>query len=90
VYVFCGRDLLLARLRRANIDASAGAVEATARIGELAGELMLGLISELPSDQFACTVAHPVGDGVAGDVENLAIVGDAPHDDVRMGWPVLW
>jgi Transposase DDE domain group 1 len=32
LYVFCGRDLLLARLRRSNIDASAGAVEAIARI----------------------------------------------------------
>lgn len=32
LYVFCGRDLLAAKLRRANIDASAGAVEETARI----------------------------------------------------------
>jgi hypothetical protein len=32
LYVFCGRDLLLARLRRSNIDASAGAVEAIAGI----------------------------------------------------------
>ncbi|HYA38223.1 MAG TPA: IS1380 family transposase [Candidatus Methylomirabilis sp.] len=32
LYVFCGRDLLLAKLRRSNIDASAGAVEAIARI----------------------------------------------------------
>ena len=32
LYVFCGRDLLLARLRRSNIDASAGAVEAIAQI----------------------------------------------------------
>jgi hypothetical protein len=32
LYVFCGRHLLLAKLRRANIDASAGAVEAIARI----------------------------------------------------------
>jgi hypothetical protein len=32
LYVFCGRHLLAARLRRANIDASAGAVEETARI----------------------------------------------------------
>jgi hypothetical protein len=26
-----------------------------------------------------------VGDVVAGDVENFAIVGDAPHDDVGVG-----
>ena len=32
LYVFCGRHLLAARLRRANIDASAGAVEEIARI----------------------------------------------------------
>jgi len=31
LYVFCGRHLLAARLRRANIDASAGAVEEVAR-----------------------------------------------------------
>ena len=32
LYVFCGRHLLAARLRRSNIDASAGAVEEIARI----------------------------------------------------------
>jgi hypothetical protein len=32
LYVFCGRHLIAARLRRANIDASAGAVEEVARI----------------------------------------------------------
>jgi hypothetical protein len=32
LYVFCGRHLLAARLRRANIDASAGALEEVARI----------------------------------------------------------
>jgi hypothetical protein len=32
LYVFCGRDLLAAKLRRSNIDASAGAVEEMARI----------------------------------------------------------
>jgi hypothetical protein len=32
LYVFCGRHLLLARLRRSNIDASAGATEAIAQI----------------------------------------------------------
>ncbi|MEQ9177749.1 MAG: IS1380 family transposase, partial [Nitratireductor sp.] len=32
LYVFCGDHLLLAKLRRSNIDASAGAVEAIARI----------------------------------------------------------
>jgi hypothetical protein len=32
LYIFCGRHLLCARLRQANIDASAGAVEEVARI----------------------------------------------------------
>jgi hypothetical protein len=32
LYVFCGRHLLAAKLRRANVDASAGAVEEIARI----------------------------------------------------------
>ena len=32
LYVFCGRHLLAAKLRRSNIDASAGAQEETARI----------------------------------------------------------
>jgi len=32
LYVFCGRQLLAAKLRRSNIDASAGAIEEVARI----------------------------------------------------------
>jgi len=32
LYIFCGRDLLAAKLRRANIDAAAGAIEEVARI----------------------------------------------------------
>jgi hypothetical protein len=32
LYIFCGRHLLAARLRRSNIDAAAGSVEETARI----------------------------------------------------------
>ena len=32
LYVFCGSQLLAAKLRRSNIDASAGAVEEVARI----------------------------------------------------------
>jgi hypothetical protein len=32
LYVFCGRDLLAAKLRRASVDAAAGAVEEVARI----------------------------------------------------------
>jgi hypothetical protein len=32
LYVFCGRHLLAAKLRRSNIDASAGAIDETARV----------------------------------------------------------
>jgi len=32
LYIFCGRHLLAAKLRRANVDAAAGAVEETARL----------------------------------------------------------
>ena len=32
LYVFCGRDLLVAKLRRADLDAAAGAVEEVARV----------------------------------------------------------
>jgi hypothetical protein len=32
LYVFCGRDLLVAKLRRANIDAAAGTIEEVARV----------------------------------------------------------
>jgi hypothetical protein len=32
LYIFCGRHLLAAKLRRADIDAAAGVVEETARI----------------------------------------------------------
>ena len=34
LYVFCGRHLLVSKLRRSNIDASAGAVEEVARVVE--------------------------------------------------------
>jgi Transposase DDE domain group 1 len=38
LYIFCGRHLLAAKLRRANVDAASGAVEETARIvGQIRG-----------------------------------------------------
>ena len=40
LYIFCGRHLLAAKLRRSNIDAAAGAVEEVARIvGQIRGAL---------------------------------------------------
>jgi hypothetical protein len=52
--------------------------------GELAAQFQFTLMPELARDQLARPVAYPVGDIVARDVENLAVVGHAAHDDVRV------
>ena len=46
--------------------------------------LQLGLPAQLQRHDLAGALANPVGDVVAGDVEGLAVVGDAPNDDVGM------
>ena len=40
---------------------------------------------QLQGDEFARPMADAMGDVVAGDVENLAVVGDAPDHDVGVG-----
>jgi Transposase DDE domain group 1 len=47
LYVFCGRHLLAARLRRSNIDASAGAKEEVGRIISAAAGRGCGFCSAL-------------------------------------------
>ena len=42
----------------------------------------LGLAAELQGDDLARPLANAVGDVVAGDVEGLAVVGDAAHEDM--------
>ncbi len=44
--------------------------------------LLLGLAAQLQGDDLARPLANAMGDVVAGDVESLAVVGDAPNDDV--------
>ena len=52
---------------------------------KLLRHLLLGLPAQLPGDDLAGPLADAVGDVVAGDVEGLAVVGDAPDDDVGVG-----
>ena len=51
LYIFCGRHLLCAKLRRSNIDASAGSVEEVARIvAQMRGALAQG--THFAADRF--------------------------------------
>ena len=52
---------------------------------ELSGDVDLALMPQFQSDQFARPMADAMGDIVAGDVENLAVVGDAPDHDMGVG-----
>ena len=52
---------------------------------KLLRNLLLGLPAQLPGDDLAGPLPDAVGDVVAGDVEGLAVVGDAPDDDVGVG-----
>jgi hypothetical protein len=53
--------------------------------GKLLGHVDLALVTQFPGHEFARPVADPVGDVVAGDVQNFAVAGDAAHDDVGVG-----
>ena len=44
--------------------------------------LLLGLATQLQGDDLARPLANAMGDVVAGDVERLAVVCDAAHEDV--------
>ena len=44
--------------------------------------LLLGLAAQLQGDDLAGPLANAVGDIVAGDVEGLAVLGDAAHQDM--------
>ena len=52
---------------------------------QLAGDIKLGLRPEFQRHQFARPVADAMGDVVAGDVEDAAIVEDAADDDMGVG-----
>lgn len=51
-------------------------------VGQHTGDLELTLQPEFPFHQLACPVADAMGDVVAGDVQDLAVIGDAAHQDV--------
>jgi hypothetical protein len=55
--------------------------------GELLLYLQLALPAEIAGDEVARPGADAVGDVVAGDVEQLALVGDAADDHVRVRVP---
>ncbi|WP_291618383.1 hypothetical protein [Bradyrhizobium sp.] len=52
---------------------------------QLAGDVQFGLRTEFKRHQFTRPVADTVSDVVACDVQDLAIIGDAPDQDVSMG-----
>jgi len=54
-------------------------------VRELAGDFDLTLMSQFQRHQFARPVADAMGDIVARDVEDFAVIGDAPDDDMGMG-----
>ena len=61
LYVFCGRHLLLARQRRANVAGSAGAVDEMARIvGQIRPETWPWLDQLRPAAPRCATVAGPI------------------------------
>jgi hypothetical protein len=51
---------------------------------KLAAEFLLGLSSQLQGDDLAGPFADAVGDVVAGDIEDAAVVDGAAHEDVGM------
>jgi uncharacterized protein (DUF1499 family) len=53
LYVFCGRHLLAAKLRRSNIDASAGTVEEVARIGAEQRSAVFGFVDRISTRVIA-------------------------------------
>ena len=52
---------------------------------ELAGDIHLSLRSQFQRHQVAGPVADAMGDVVAGNVQNLAIVGNPPDHDMGVG-----
>src|SRR5207244_12337075 len=48
-------------------------------------ELDLALVTQFPGDQLACPVADAMGDVVAGDIEDAAVIEHAADDDVGVG-----
>jgi hypothetical protein len=86
LYVFCGRHLLAAKLRRANIDASAGAVEEVARIVAQIRErwprvtILLRADSGFARDKLMSWCEANAVDYVFGLARNERLVGQIAED----------
>jgi len=86
LYVFCGKQLLAAKLRRANIDASAGAVEEVARIvGQIRArwprvEILLRADSGFARDELMAWCEANGVDYVFGLARNERLVGAIAED----------
>jgi Transposase DDE domain group 1 len=86
LYVFCGRHLLAAKLRRANIDASAGAVDEVARIvGQIRArwprvKIVLRADSGFARDELMNWCEANAVDYVFGLARNERLVGAIAED----------
>jgi hypothetical protein len=86
LYVFCGRHLLAAKLRRSNIDASAGAVEEVARIVDQIRarwprvKILLRADSGFARDELMVWCEAHAVDYVFGLVRNERLVGAIAED----------
>jgi Transposase DDE domain group 1 len=86
LYVFCGRHLLAAKLRRSNIDASAGSVDEVARIiGQIRArwprvQIMLRADSGFARDELMAWCEANAVDYVFGLARNERLVGAIAHD----------
>jgi hypothetical protein len=86
LYVFCGRHLLAAKLRRSNIDASAGAGEEVARIvGQIRARwprvsILLRADSGFARDELMTWCAANGVDYVFGLARNERLVGAVAHE----------
>ncbi|HEX6015632.1 MAG TPA: IS1380 family transposase [Geminicoccaceae bacterium] len=86
LYVFCGRNLLAAKLRRSNIDASAGALEEVARIvGQIRArwprvKIVLRADSGFARDELMTWCEANGIDYVFGLARNERLVGAVAHE----------
>jgi hypothetical protein len=86
LYVFCGRHLLAAKLRRSNIDASAGATDEVARIvGQIRArwprvKILLRADSGFARDELMTWCEANGVDYVFGLARNERLVGAIAHD----------
>src|SRR5688572_28468053 len=86
LYVFCGRHLLAAKLRRSNIDAAAGAVEEVARlVGQIREswprvEILLRADSGFARDELMVWCEAHAVDYVFGLARNARLVGAIADD----------